>query len=160
MMTSSKQPVASTPAASSQKTAAQKTAASRAARGRNGAVFLWVAFLVAFLGLSDGASAQIKVKSDAVILFGSTANCSQPATIKFSKVRAKTKEWKKIKSDGISEGSARYKLLIVDMNDRIKKAAAAAAASEKCDVVVRKGDIQDKKGLTVTDLTKAVIDEL
>ena len=107
-----------------------------------------------------GAAQGIKTKRSAVVLFGSETNCSQPSTVDHKKVQKATAEWKTIKSDGVRKGSARYDLLISEMNGRIKKAVRKAATAESRDCVVRKGDIKDKSGLTVTDLTEATIDEL
>jgi hypothetical protein len=115
---------------------------------------------LACLLLATAGVAQIKTKHSCVVLFGSTANCSQPATIHYKKVQKATEEWKTIRSKGVRKGSARYDLLITRMNKRIKAACAAAAKAESRDVVVRKGDIKHADGLTVTDLTDAVIAEL
>jgi hypothetical protein len=115
---------------------------------------------LACLLLVTAGVAQIKTKHSCVVLFGSTANCSQPATVHYKKVQKATEEWKTIRSEGVRKGSARYDLLISGMNKRIKAACSTAAQAESRDVVVRKGDIKDSGGLTVTDLTAAVIAEL
>ena len=99
----------------------------------------------------------IETKRGAVVLYGSDANCSQPATIDLKKVQRSTPEWKTIKSDGVKKGSARYELLISAMNDRIKSAVAEAAQNDSRDCVVRRGDVKDAKGLTVADLTATVV---
>ena len=117
--------------------------------------------LLAVLLLTSCALAQgIKTKRGAVVLYGSVASCSQPATINYKKVQRATPEWKEIKSDGVRKGTARYDLLISAMNTRIKSAVQSAAQSESRDCVVRKGDIKDKGGLDVADLTDAVITEV
>lgn len=46
------------------------------------------------------------------------------------------------------------------MNNRIKEAVKAVAQDESRDLVVRDGDITDKKGRDVVDLTSKVIDKL
>jgi Skp family chaperone for outer membrane proteins len=60
----------------------------------------------------------------------------------------------------VKKGSARYALLISEMNSRLKTACVTVAQTESRDCVVRKGDISDAGGLTVTDLTSDVIAEL
>ena len=130
-------------------------------RSNHRAVLLHVAFAVALLGISTGVSSQgIKVKRNAVVFSGSTANCSKPATINLRQVEKKTPEYRTIRSEGVRRGSARHDLLMEEMLERIKTAVADAADDEGCDCVVRKGDIKDKNGLTVEDLTQAVIDAL
>jgi len=116
--------------------------------------------LLAGLLLVGAGIAQIKTKRGCVVLFGSTANCSQPSTLNYRKVQGATPEWKTIKSDGVKKGSARYALLISEMNSRIKTACATVAQTESRDCVVRQGDISNAGGLTVTDLTSDVIAEL
>ncbi len=64
------------------------------------------------------------------------------------------------RSEGVKKGSARYDLLTSEMNRRIKTAVVSVAQAESRDCVVRTGDIEDAGGLTVADLTDAVIDEL
>ena len=105
-------------------------------------------------------SAQVDVKKNAMVLYGSAARTSSPATIDMKKVEKETPEYKTIKSDGVRKGTARYELLIAKMHKRIKKAAKAAAESKSCDCVVRKGDIKDKKGKSVSDLTEETIEQL
>lgn len=102
----------------------------------------------------------IETRPGAVVLFGNSGNCSQPATINFTKVQKATPEYRTIRSEGVRKGSARHDLLTSQMNARIERAVAAAADGEGRDCVVRKGDIKDKKGLSVVDLTQAVIGEL
>ena len=115
-----------------------------------------VCLLLASVGLAQG----IQTKRTAVVLYGSTANCSQPAKIDHKSVQKATPEWKTIRSEGVRKGSARYDLLISGMNRRIKSAVANAAEADNRDCVVRKGDITNANGLTVADLTQAVIAEL
>lgn len=112
--------------------------------------------LFASAGLAQG----ITIKRGGVVLYGATANCSQPATINWSKVRRATPEWKKIQSEDVRKGSGRYDLLIADMNGRIERAAASAADTANRDCVVRKGDVKSNNGLKVADLTSEVIAEL
>ena len=102
----------------------------------------------------------VTTKRNAVVLYGSTATCSQPATIDYRKVKKATPEWRKIRSEGVRKGSARYDLLTSAMSSRIKRACKAAAEANNRDCVVRKGDITDSRGLTVKDLTSAVINVL
>ncbi len=117
--------------------------------------------LITCLVLASICFAQgMRTKRDAVILFGSAANCGQPSTIHYKRVQKATPEWRTIKTEGVKKGSARYDLLISGMNSRIKTAVASVAQAESRDCVVRTGDIKDAGGQTVTDLTDAVIDEL
>lgn len=97
---------------------------------------------------------------NALVLCGSTATCSQPATIDYKKVKKATPEWRTIRSEGVRKGSARYDLLTSAMSSRIKRAAKSAAEANGRDCVVRSGDIQDSRGLAVKDLTAAVISAL
>jgi len=115
--------------------------------------------VVAALG-GGQAVAQVTVKRNAMVLYGSAANTSNPATIDMKKVEKKTPEYKTIKSDGVRKGTARYELLVAKMHKRIKTAAKAAAESQSCDCVIRKGDIKDKKGKSVSDLTEETIEQL
>ncbi len=117
--------------------------------------------LIACLVLASVCFAQcIRTKRGAVVLFGSAANCCQPSTIHYKRVQKATPEWKTIKSERVKKGSARYDLLISEMNSRINTEGASVAQDESRDCVVRTGDIKDAGGQTVTDLTDAVIDEL
>jgi len=112
--------------------------------------------LFASVGFAQG----ISIKRSGVVFYGATANCSQPASIHWNKVRKATPEWKRIHADGVRRGSGRYDLLISEMNGRIKRAAATAADAVDRDCVVRHGDIKNSNGLEVADLTNAVIAEL
>ncbi len=109
--------------------------------------------LLAGVALAQG----ITTKRGGVVLYGNESNCTQPATIDHRRVQRATPEWKTIRSEGVKRGSARYDLLITRMNDRIKTAVSDAAQNESCDCVVRKGDIKNANGLTVADLTAAVV---
>ena len=109
---------------------------------------------------SSGFAQGISIKRTAVVLYGATANCSQPATINWTKVRKATPEWRRIHADGVRKGSGRYDLLISEMNHRIKRAASSAADTQGRDCVVRSGDVKNSNGLEVADLTSEVIAEL
>lgn len=114
--------------------------------------------LLAALGLALTAVAQgVETADDAVVYFGSTSACTKPAEINFKKVRDATPEWKKIRSDGVQKGTARYSLLISDMKKRMKRLCKKVAQDKGNDCVVKEGDITDAKGLTVDDLTDAVV---
>jgi hypothetical protein len=107
------------------------------------------------------ATAQgIEVKSDALVLVGSAGNTTKPASIQLDKVRKATPEAKTIRSEGVAKGSARYELLMSEMNQRIKAAAERAAQSGGHDCVVSSKDITDDKGMRVVDLTDKVIEQL
>jgi Skp family chaperone for outer membrane proteins len=112
------------------------------------------------LGLATHAPAAqgVVLKNKAVVLFGESSNCSKPATIDVEKVAAKTPEYKEIQNQGLSEDSARYKLLMSAMLKRIKEACKAVAEDQGHDLVVREGDISNAKGLTQSDLTTKVVD--
>ncbi len=112
--------------------------------------------LLTSVGLAQG----IQTKRDATVLYGSAANCTRPATIRYDRVKKFTPEWKTIRSEGVRKGSARYDLLVSNMNTRIKEAAMDAAEKESCDCVVHQGDIKNANGLKVQDLTGKVVEEL
>ncbi len=117
--------------------------------------------VVAVIALTAALSAQgIEVKSSAVVLAGSTANCTQPATIDFDEVKEATPEWKTIRSEGVQAGSARYQLLTSKMNQRIRSACSQVASAESRDCVVREGDIRNDNGLDVADLTDQVVEQI
>jgi hypothetical protein len=105
-------------------------------------------------------AAQIDTRADAVVLHGSPANCSQPATIDYAKVARKTAEHKTIESDNVRKDSARYNLLMSRLKNRIKNACQKVAKDSGYDCVVREGDIKDEKGRSVRDVTDDVIAEL
>ncbi len=116
---------------------------------------LVLAFFTSFL------SAQgVETRRSAVVLFGAAGSCTQPAEIDYKKVSKKTPEYKTIRSEGVSKGSARYSILMSKMKKRIKRACRLAAQDGGNDLVVRKGDIADKRGQTVKDLSSAVISKL
>lgn len=114
---------------------------------------------VALLSASQ-TLAQVELKQDAVVYCGSASNTSAPATIDEAKVREATPEWQTIQAEGVRRGSARYILLVAEMDKRIRVAAQKAAQGDGRDLVVRKGDISDDRGKQVADLTKSVIDSL
>ncbi len=115
--------------------------------------------IAAFL-CSVAANAQVDLKSDAVVYFGSASNTSAPATIDEQKVREATPEWQTIQSEGVRRGSARYILLAAEMDKRIRDAAQKAAAAASKDLVVRSGDITNARGKATNDLTTSVIANL
>lgn len=102
----------------------------------------------------------LTLKADATVLYGSADKCSQPAIIDFAKVKKLTPEWKLIKAEGVDKGSARYELLVEDMNKRIKRLCEEVAKALGRDCVVRKGDIDSEKGLSVSDVTDEVAAKL
>ena len=106
------------------------------------------------------ALAQVDLKQDAVVYFGSASNTSAPAMIDETKVRKATPEWQKIQAEGVRRGSARYILLMGEMDNRIRSAAQAVAGATGKDLIVRKGDIVDAQGKTVADVTSKIIREL
>lgn len=106
------------------------------------------------------AMAQVDLKSDAVVYFGSASNTSAPAVIDEQKVREATAEWQTIQAEGVRRGSARYMLLVAEMDRRIRAAAQNAAAASNKDLVVRSGDITNANGKTSVDLTSDVIAKL
>jgi hypothetical protein len=117
---------------------------------------LSVAFALAASAWAQG----IETKSGAQILFGSAANCSKPATIDVDKVRKATPEWRTIKADGVPRSSARYDLLVAEMNQRIQSACKDVAQGGGHDCVLSKCDLADAKGLKVTDITDEVVRKL
>ena len=98
----------------------------------------------------------VQLKADAQVLYGAAAKCSQPASVDFCRLKKLTPEWKLIKSEGVDRGSARYDLLMEDLNKRIKRLVADAAKTAGKDCVLRKGDIENANGLTVVDLTEQI----
>lgn len=113
--------------------------------------------LLAFAAVPVAAQGVV-LKNKAVVLFGEASNCSKPATVDIEKVAEKTPEYREIQSQGLSEDSARYKLLISAMLKRIKEACKAVAEDQGNDLVVRQGDISNAKGLSESDLTDKVVD--
>ena len=118
------------------------------------------ALLVALALALAPATAQVVVKKGAVILHGSAANTSAPATVEMQKVKEATPEWKKIQSEGIDTTSAHGKQLLAEMHNRIREAVKAVAEAESRDMVARKDDITDNKGRDVVDLTAKVVTKL
>ncbi len=118
------------------------------------------ALMLALCTAAAVAGQGIVTKNDAVLLFGAKESCTKPATVDWKKVRKKTPEWKTIKSEGVKKGTARYSLLVSDLKKRVKKHVKKVAQDKGNDCVVRKGDISDAKGLSVDDLTSAVIKAL
>ena len=117
---------------------------------------------VAFVLLLPAALASqgVQVKDSAGVLYGTTAKCSQPAVVDLAKIRKATPEWKTIKAEGVHKGSARYDLLVEDMNKRIRRICADVAKAAGKDCVIAKGEIENENGLTVTDLTDQVVTKL
>ena len=111
--------------------------------------------------LAANLSAQgVTLKAEASVLYGSADKCTQPATVDFAKVKKLTPEWKLIKTEGVDKGSARYALLVEDMNRRIRRLCEEVAKSLGKDCVLRKGDIESEKGLAVSDVTDEVVAKL
>jgi hypothetical protein len=106
---------------------------------------------------AGGVSAQVETREEAVVLHGSPANCSQPATIDYAKVARKTPEHKTIEGDNVRKDSARYNLLMTKLKNRVKNACQKVAKDGGHDCVVREGDIKDERGRAVKDITDDVI---
>lgn len=121
--------------------------------------FLACLLVGCLLGVSP-LVAQVSLKRGAVVYAGSAANTSAPATIDYAKVKEATREWKKLRNDGIDPDSAQGMQLLQQMSDRIREAASQAANDESRDLVVRKDDIVDPQGKSVADLTDKVIGKL
>jgi hypothetical protein len=119
-----------------------------------------VAFALAALLLGSCLLGQVTVKRGAVVYHGSASNTSAPATIDETKVRDATKEWQKIQAEGIDVDSAQGKQLVAQMNSRIREAVKDVATSQSRDMVARSGDITDKQGRDVLDLTDKVVAKL
>ena len=127
------------------------------------ALALWRSSIACGLAalLASAALAQgVELKDSGTVYHGSSANCSQPATINHDKVRDETPEWKTIRSEGVRRGTARYTLLISEMNARIQRACRKAAEEGGRDCVVGHRDIKNDHGLGVVDLTDEVIAKL
>jgi len=124
---------------------------------------LQIVFLTALASLAlgmPGRAQGVETKTGAVVLCGSSLNCTAPATIDYKKVRNNTPEWKTIRSDGVRKGSAHYTLLLNKMGKRIKDCCRAVSAEKGKDCILRKRDISDARGLKVVDLTREVIKKL
>lgn len=113
---------------------------------------LWVCGVLAAQG--------VELKSSATTYYGTAGSCTQPATIDYDSVRDATPEWQTIRSEGVRKGSARYELLISEMNARIVRAVRLAAEESGRDCVVGKRDIKDDRGLEVRDLSDDVVGKL
>jgi hypothetical protein len=107
-----------------------------------------------------GRAQGVELKRGAMVLVGSAANCTQPAEIDYKKVRDKTPEWKTIRAEGVPADSARYDLLVSEMNKRIKAASRKVAEDAGNDCVLCKGDVVDARGQQVADVTDKVIEQL
>lgn len=116
--------------------------------------------VLASLLLAAAGHAQVAVKRGAVVYVGSASNTSAPAIVDEAKLRDATAEWQRIQSEGIDPDSAQGKQLIVRMNQRIRDAVKGIAESQGRDMVVRKGDITDRQGRDVVDLTDQVVSRL
>ncbi len=115
--------------------------------------------LMCFL-VAGSAVGQVGLRSGAVVYFGSASNTSSPATLDEAKVREATPEWRTIQADGVKKGSARYQLLVGEMDRRIREAVRTAAGRAGRDLVVRKGDVEDARGKDVVDMTDQVLGHL
>lgn len=116
--------------------------------------------LAVALLFAGSLAAQVTVKRGAVVYTGSASNTSAPATVDETKVKEATKEWQKIQDEGIDVGSAQGKQLVAQMNTKIREAVKDVATAESRDMVTRSGDISDKQGRDVVDLTDKVIAKL
>lgn len=116
--------------------------------------------LVIALGLAMPLSAQVTLKRGAVVYTGSGGNTTAPATIDEARVKAATREWQRIQSEGIDLDSAQGKQLVHQMNSKVLEAVRSAAQEESRDLVVGKDDISDRRGKDVVDLTDKVIGKL
>ena len=85
--------------------------------------------LLAFLalGASSLRAQGVELEKSSMVLCGSSANCTRPATIDYEKVRNATPEWQTIHGDGVRQGSARYTLLMARVSQRIATVANAVA---------------------------------
>jgi hypothetical protein len=116
--------------------------------------------LVIALGLAMPLSAQVTLKRGAVVYCGSGSNTTAPAVIDEARVKAATREWQRIQSEGIDLDSAQGKQLVHQMNSKVLEAVRSVAQEESRDLVVGKDDIADKRGKDVTDLTDKVVSKL
>lgn len=108
----------------------------------------------------SGRGGGVALQKTALVYVGSGAFCTRPATIDAAAVAAATTEWQEIQREKVREGSARHSLLKTAMHERILSACRKAAQERGYDLVVRAGDIADPRGLTVADLTTAVVGSL
>ena len=100
------------------------------------------------------------MKKGAVVYHGSASNTTAPASIDETKVRDASKEWQKIQSEGIALDSAQGKQLMAQMHTKIREAVKEVATAESRDMVTKAGDITDKQGRDVVDLTDKVVAKL
>jgi Skp family chaperone for outer membrane proteins len=112
------------------------------------------------LAMAASLPAQVDLKDSAVVYFGSAANTSAPGTIDETKVREATSEWQTIKAESVRPGSARYLLLVAEMDKRIREAVKSVAGETGKDLVVRANDIEDQRGREVVDITDKVVGKL
>ena len=114
--------------------------------------------LLALIAFSLAVSAQgVILREDSMVLYGSAANCTQPASVDFQKLKKATPEWKTIRSEGVQKGTARYDLLVDDMNRRIKRLCEEVAKATGKDCILCKGDVENDRGLEVVDLTSQLL---
>jgi hypothetical protein len=114
-----------------------------------------------FLALASAISAQgVVLKPRGLVLFGSAAVTTSPASVDFMRVVKATPEWSTIRTQGVREGSGRYNLLLTTMNQRLRKVVARIAEAHGCDCVFRTRDLKESNGLRVVNLTKAVLGSL
>lgn len=99
----------------------------------------------------------VRLQRGAQPIVGSAAFCTQPATISMSRVEVATPEGREIRRDNVQPGSARYQLLQARMQQRIRRVCQQVARDAGRDLVVRAGDIADRRGLQVEDLTADVV---
>lgn len=119
--------------------------------------------LVVFLTLAalpGSLLAQVDLKSDAVVYFGSASNTTAPAYVDEDRVRDATPECQTIRNEGVRKGSARYKILMAEADKRIRQAVKDVASARSKDLVVRSGDVTDAKGKDVADITNEVVEKL
>ena len=116
-----------------------------------------LAALLVCLLLTVAAPGQVELRNGASALHGSASNSTAPASIDFRKVKKATPEYQTIRSEGVAKGSARHALLTSKMHERIRAACREVAQTEGNDCVVKKRDVENDNGHTVTDATKAVV---
>lgn len=117
-----------------------------------------LALAVVFLGFTPALLAQgVVLKPRGLVLFGSVAVSTSPASVDFMLVVKATDEWRTIRRQGVREGSGRYDLLLSRMNQRLRKVIAQIAEDQGRDCVFRTRDLKESNGLPVVNLTKAVL---
>ena len=132
-----------------------------ASRGRLGRFVCSVA-VVLFAGaaVASAAAQGIRVRSGSKVLFGSPSRCMKPAQVDYEKLQRATAEFKTIKRDGIIAGSARYRILIQKMTNRLRSVIKEFAQNNGYDCVVVKGCVRRANGLQVPDVSSAVTQKL